>query len=371
MAVAGEDAMSRTRPILPEELDCLATGAGVLGTGGGTHPYLELLNIQNLYRKGHRAELIAPDALVDEESVAVVGLMGAPLVTKERFPDPDHVLRPVRLMEEFVGRRFDAVMSIEIGSENSILPLMVSALAGIPVVDADTMGRAFPEAQMASFAIRDLPLTPFIISDIRDNDLVITRTEDALWTERIGRRVCTELGSIVATCSAPRTGREVKDHAILGSVSRAIRLGKAVLDARRRHASPIEAVLTAERGVQLFRGKVADVARRTTGGFVRGQARIDGVDEFAKEIFVVDFQNEFTVGRRDGTVRVTVPDLICILDSLTGTALGTETIRYGQRVDVLSLPADPIMTSEAGLRRVGPRAFGYDLEFISLHRPAT
>ena len=175
--------------------------------------------------------------------VAVVGLMGAPLVTKERLPDPDHVLRPVRLMEEFVGRKFDAVMSIEIGSENSILPLMVSALAGIPVVDADTMGRAFPEAQMASFAIRDLPLTPFVISDIRDNDLIITQTEDAVWTERIGRRVCTELGSIVATCSAPRTGREVKEHAHprLGQPGDPPGPGRALR--RRRHESPIEAVM--------------------------------------------------------------------------------------------------------------------------------
>jgi hypothetical protein len=362
--------MSSATPIVAEDLESLATGAGVLGTGGGTHPYLELLNIQKLYREGRKAHLIGGEALKDGAMVAVVGLMGAPLVTKERLPDPDHVMRPVRVMEEFVGRRFDAVMSIEIGSENSILPLMVSAIAGIPAVDADTMGRAFPEAQMASFAIRDLPLTPFAMSDIRDNDLIITTTEDAVWTERIGRKACTELGSIVATCSAPRTGREVKDHAILGSVSRAIRLGRAVREARERHASPIEAVLNAEDGVHLFRGKVGDVARRTTGGFVRGQARIEGVDEFAGREFLVDFQNEFTVGRQDGRVLVTVPDLICILDSLTGTALGTETIRYGQRVDVLSLRADPIMTSEPGLRRVGPRAFGYAFDFVSPHGPA-
>jgi uncharacterized protein len=360
--------MGSTRVLSLAELDSLATGAGVLGTGGGTHPYLELLAVQKLYHQGYHAELIAPNDLDDDTLVAVVGLMGAPLVTKERLPDPEHVLRPLRLLEEFVPCKFDAVMSIEIGSENSMLPFMVSALAGIPAVDADTMGRAFPEAQMASFAIRDLPLTPFAISDIRDNDLIITQTEDALWTERIGRRVCTELGSIVATCSAPRTGREVKDHAILGSVSRAIRLGHAVIAARAHHEWPIEAVLSAERGIHLFHGKVTDVVRRTTGGFVRGEARIEGVDNFVGQTFAVEFQNEFSLARHDGVVRVTVPDLICILDSLTGTALGTETIRYGQRVDVLSLPAHPIMTSEAGLRRVGPRAFGYDVDFVSLHQ---
>ena len=88
-------------------------------------------------------------------------------------------------------------------------------------------------------------------------------------------------------------------------------------------------------------------------------------DKYA--LFDVDFQNEFSIGWRDGGVVVTVPDLICILDSITGEALGTETIRYGQRVDVLSLPADPLQRSDEGLRWVGPRAFGYDLDYVALH----
>ncbi|MFO1056512.1 MAG: DUF917 domain-containing protein [Dongiaceae bacterium] len=355
------------RPLLAEDLESLATGAGVLGTGGGTHPYLELLAIRQLYAQGRRVELVEATALPGDAAVAVLGLMGAPLVTKERLPDAEHALRPLRMMEAHAGRPFAAVMSIEIGSENSILPLMVGALAGLPVLDADAMGRAFPEAQMASFAIGGLPMTPFAIADVRGNEVMLTRSDSPSWTERIGRRVVTEMGAIAATCSAPRTIAEVRAHGILGSVSRAIRLGEAVRAARRRHASPIEAVLAAERGVHLFRGKVADVARHTTGGFVRGRATLEGGDAFAGRRFVVDFQNEFTVGWLDGRVAVTVPDLICILDSLDGTALGTETIRYGQRVDVLSLPAAPVMTSPRGLEFVGPRAFGYELDFVSLH----
>ena len=37
-------------------------------------------------------------------------------------------------------------------------------------------------------------------------------------------------------------------------------------------------------------------------------------------------------------------------------------MRYGQRVTVIALPAPAILTSERGLKKVGPRAFGYDLE---------
>jgi uncharacterized protein len=357
----------KTREITADDVESLATGAGVLGTGGGTHPYVELLNVRKLYRQGKAARLVDPHDLADDAHIAVVGFMGAPLVTKERLTDPAHALVPVTMMEDYSGRPFDAVMTIEIGSENAMQPLMVGAVMDIPVIDADTMGRAFPEAQMSSFAIRGLALAPYAMADIRDNRLIISEAADQLWTERIGRKACTEMGSIAATCSAPRSGREVKDHALLGSVTRAIRLGRAVREAQRTHESPIRAVLEAERGVHLFTGKVADIARRTTEGFVRGEATIGGLGEFTGSTFSVDFQNEFTIGRRDGEICVTVPDLICILDSLTGEALGTETIRYGQRVDVLSLPAADIMTSAEGLAWVGPRGFGYDLDFITLH----
>ena len=32
------------------------------------------------------------------------------------------------------------------------------------------------------------------------------------------------------------------------------------------------------------------------------------------------------------------PDLICVLNSVSGEAVGSETIRYGQRVTVIALP---------------------------------
>src|SRR2546430_13250245 len=36
------------------------------------------------------------------------------------------------------------------------------------------------------------------------------------------------------------------------------------------------------------------------------------------------------VGWLDGQVRVTTPDLICVLDTVSGDAVGTETLRYGR-----------------------------------------
>jgi DUF917 family protein len=184
--------------------------------------------------------------------------------------------------------------------------------------------------------------------------------------ERLTRKACTVFGSVAATCKAPRTGREIKDCTILHTVSKAMRIGRVVQDARARHADPVDALLEAERGVLIFRGKVRDVYRRTTEGYLRGRATLEGVDAWRGSTLALDFQNEFTIGVQDGAVRVTVPDLICVLDTESGEAIGTEALRYGQRVTVIALPAPPVLMTDKGLRHVGPRAFGFDLEFRSV-----
>ncbi len=359
------------RPLLEEDIDHLATGAWILGTGGGGDPYHNVLNLKKLYRNGHSARLMEPAALDDEDLVAVVSFQGAPLVGQERLPDAAMIVKAVRVMERYLGRGFTAMMSVEIGGSNGIHPFLGAALLDLPVVDADAMGRAFPDVSKTSFAVMDLTPYPLSVIDVRDNAVIITEGRDWFWMERISRKVVTEMGSTASTCKAPRTGREIKAHAILGSVSKAIRIGRTVHEARRAHADPIEAVLSADGGKFLFKGKVADMHRRTTEGFLRGATRIDGLDAFAGEALRLEFQNEFSVASRDGEVVVTVPDLICVLDTVSGEAIGTETLRYGQRVSVIALPAPAVFLTEAGLRHTGPRAFGFDLDFRSVFETET
>jgi uncharacterized protein len=357
---------AQMRPIERDELEPLATGAWILGTGGGGSPYLSYLNIRNLYADGLRVKLMDPADLADDALVAVVSNMGAPLVGQERLSDPAFAAKPVRMMEDYLGRRFDAVMSVEIGGGNAFQPLLVAAMTGLPVVDADAMGRAYPEAQMTSFAIADLPMFPLTLADIRDNEVIVTRAASWKWMERISRKVCTEVGSIAATCKAPRSGAEVKDHGILYTTTQAIALGREVRRARHAHEDPIAALLTAAKGKLLFRGKIVDVQRRATEGFLRGTARIGGIDDDRGARFEVAFQNEYAVGWRDGRVVVTTPDLICLLDSVSGEAIGTESLRYGQRVSVIALPAQAVLRTPKGIAHVGPRAFGYDTDYVTV-----
>ncbi|KRR21437.1 hypothetical protein CQ14_07270 [Bradyrhizobium lablabi] len=353
-----------------EEIEALAVGAWILGTGGGGSPYLGLLNLRRLYADGHRVQLMSPLDLADDDWVAVVSNMGAPLVGQERLADSRNIARAVRMQEEINGFKFRAVMSVEIGGGNGMQALMAAAHLGIPVVDADCMGRAFPEAQMTSVAIGGLRPYPCTLYDPRGIEAVVTKVPSWKWMERVSRKICVEMGSIASTSKAPRTGREVKDWGIHFTTTSAIRIGRAVQEANRRHEDPIAALLASEGGKKLFTGKIVDVARRTTEGFLRGSATVEGSDEDRGDKLKLSFQNEWVVAWRNDEAIAMSPDLICVLDSANGHAVGTETVRYGQRVTIVALPAPPVLTSPRGLEFVGPRAFGYDLEFRSLFSPA-
>lgn len=359
-------AINAPRILEIDDIEALALGAWILGTGGGGDPYHRLLNIRQMYKAGKRITLIDPLSLDNGAFVGVLSNMGAPLVGHERLADPSFAVKPANMIETYFGRRFDAVMPMEIGGGNGLHPLLISTLKGIPVVDADSMGRAYPEIQMTSFAVADLQCFPFALADIRDNEFVIQKAASWRWMERVARKICTEVGSIATTCNAPRSGSEVKRHGILHTTTKAINLGQAVIGARQRNEDPVAAIVQECNGKMIFTGKVIDVERQTTEGYLRGKAELEGLGDDKGDRFTLWFQNEFSVGFRDDEPIVMTPDLICAVDTVSGDGIGTDVLRYGQRISVLALPAPSVFLSPKGLEAVGPRAFGFDLDFCSV-----
>ncbi len=63
---------------------------------------------------------------------------------------------------------------------------------------------------------------------------------------------------------------------------------------------------------------------------------------------------------------VMVPDLIVNLDLDTGEPITTEVLRYGLRLKVLALPCNPLWRTPQGIELVGPRYFGYEVDYRPL-----
>lgn len=344
-----------------DEVDDIARGSGVLGTGGGGDPYLgKLLAQQALARHGPVAlvtvEEVAPDAVV-----VPVAMLGAPTVSQEKLPNGTETLAALRALERAKGTAATHLVPIEVGGMNSMVPLALAAEIGLPVVDGDAMGRAFPEAQMVLPTLAGIPTSPMAVADDKGNVLVLT-AESNLWAERIARAVCVATGCSVFTADTVMSGAQLSAGLVAGSVTLAERLGAAIRVARAEHADPVTAAAALVGGVRLATGKVVDVQRVTTGGFARGSAVVDGGDTRLR----LSFQNEYLLAERDDEVVATTPDLICVLETDTGEPVTTETMRYGNRVTVLAIPADPRWTTPAGLELVGPRYFGYDHDYRPL-----
>src|ERR1700733_15082745 len=108
-ACSREDPRVNLRELSLDDIESLAVGAWVLGTGGGGNPYLPLLNMRQLYRDGHRVQLIDASDLADDDWVGTVASMGAPLVGQERLIDSLTLARAVSVMEKHIGHRFAAM----------------------------------------------------------------------------------------------------------------------------------------------------------------------------------------------------------------------------------------------------------------------
>jgi DUF917 family protein len=59
--------------IAEADLAPIATGAAVLGTGGGGNPYLGMLRMRELLRAGATVRVLDPDELADEALVVTAG----------------------------------------------------------------------------------------------------------------------------------------------------------------------------------------------------------------------------------------------------------------------------------------------------------
>jgi DUF917 family protein len=168
-------------------------------------------------------------------------------------------------------------------------------------------------------------------------------------------------GGIAASAEYPMTVAQARGATVPGTVTLAGRIGRAIREAE---ADPVADVISTVGAARLLGGKVADIERRIEAGFVRGMATIEGTREDAGRRLEIEIQNEFLVARLDGVVRASAPDIIALLDEQTGEAVHTERLRYGQRLVAIAFPCPPIWRTPIGLETAGPRAFGFDLDYV-------
>ncbi len=350
----------------------LARGAVLLGTGGGGDPYIGQLLLQQEVAEGRFAQLIEAETLDDEALVVSVAGVGAPTVLVEHLQAKGVCRRLLDRMEKHLGRKVDAIIPAEVGGLNSIIPLALGAQTGLPVVNADGMGRAFPHIEMVTFSVYGKSACPMFIENELGDSVIIESTTSNNKAEEIARVVTGALGAMVYSSLYPMSGADVKTKAILGSMSYCLNIGEAIRRARTESDDACEALLTMlnnpseqQHAKMLFDGKITDIIRETRDGWHFATVKMQGLENAADE-FVIETQNEYLSAYRNGQAVCIVPDLIATLDRESAEPITAEKLRYGQRLKVIGLSAAPMMRRPECLEVFGPSAFGLEEDFVPL-----
>lgn len=353
-----------TRDDLPD----LARGAALLGAGGGGDPYIGRLIAEQAMDEFGPARILSPDDVPDDMLICSVAAMGATNIQMEKLIAGNEMPHAVHVLERYLGERVGALIPAEIGGSNSLLPLVLGVRQGLPVIDADGMGRAFPELQMNSFSINGVRAGPLVVVDEHLNTAIVDATTDKM-AEDMTRALAIRMGLRVYLSCFPMTGRQMRETAIHNTLSAARRIGAASRAPMQSGAidhmiDTIRDIPTYGAARRLFDGKIADVDRQTSRGFSVGSCTIDALGSGARAS--IEFQNENLLCRIDDALIAVTPDLICIVDSETGEPITTPHLRYGQRVCVLAIRAPERMRTPQALAAFGPSAFGIDAPYEPL-----
>jgi DUF917 family protein len=338
------------RLITRDDVAPLAAGAAVFGTGGGGAVHTVQLSVETSIETYGPVRLMQVEELGPDDAVILLSGIGAPSVGIEMLGASSQVHTLIVEVERIIGRPVTAVMAAEIGGSNGVAPVGWAASLGVAVLDADGMGRAFPKSTMISMNVAGLASEFAVMGDVIGNVSVL-RTLDMEWLERHARAFTVAAGGIAIGAHYLLTSETAPGAVIEGTVSRAIHVGRRLLDS----ADPVVDIAEELGADVLAGGKVVDIER--------GSVTIQGIGVDRDRLLRVEIQNENLVVIEDGEILVSVPDLITIVDTETGEAISTEMLRFGQRVSVLAWPCDPLWRTERGLDLAGPHAFGYDLPY--------
>ena len=351
------------RKINKEDIEYIAMGSTVLGTGGGGDPYIGKLLAKEAIDKYGEALLIDAEELNDNALVVPIAAFGAPMILVEKLFSGEEFIKAFEMMESYLGRKIDAVMPAEAGGLNGVIPFSIATQKQIPLVDADGMGRAFPRLEMVTFTLHGISVSPITQADEKGNKNVY-HTIDNIWGETLVGATSIQMGGSCAIACYPMSGAEVKKAAVHGIVSYAQTLGEAILNTKAQNLNPLDSLIEKAAAIKLFTGKISNITIKTEGRWNKGVCEIMGLDENKGSIMELDFQNEFLMAKKDGKAVAITPDLIVLLDAENARPITAETIQYGTTVVVLGMRSDKQWRTPQGIVLGGPEKFGYKEKYV-------
>jgi hypothetical protein len=312
------------RSLDKKAIEMIAKGACFLGSGGGGPLSITPTIIENIFKYTDYVDVIDLDEVDDSKSLAIVAGMGSP----QRSAGISFDTAPTVAFDAVAKTygELSYVAAIEVGAANSLIPMLVAAQKGIPLIDANGAGRAVPTLPSTTFSQVGIPATPAVLSavGVPDNPCVTCPSGDSAeeveaWASEV---LTTDPNFTQYNAGAialwPFSGKTLKSGsgkntaAIGGSLVLAEKLGAAL-----ESNTPVESVqkvLSDSNQAHHFLGigKVIAVKEEAVGALDGGIVVID----MGKHIIELPYLNEFLgafVWDSQTPSYVLGPDMICCM----------------------------------------------------------
>lgn len=353
-----------------QEAEDLVRGATVLGTGGGGSPTEGLKLLKEALEIQGEISLFDIDELA-EDSVVVspyyIGTMAPTAKTMKSVKFEDPMSLAFQRMEKVLGKKIGAVIACEIGGANTPISINIGTKFGLPTLDGDLLGRSAPELHQCTVHLFNAPMYPSVITTETGNVVVIEKYSDIDDYEALARYISALAGRFAAVVDTPMVKELARKAAIKNTISKSIKIGRAIRESREKEKSPIEAAIEVLDGWKIFEGVVTKYNWRDEGGFLVGEVLVEGTDEWQGHRLKSWIKNEHIMAWKDGNPIVMPPDLITFLFD-SGEAITNTDLKEGNKVHVVAAKAPEVWRTQKGLELFGPRHFGFNIDYVPVEK---
>ena len=347
--------------VTAEQLDDLMLGGTLYASGGGRRMSATVVEwARELLADGGAVTLVSADELPPDTLCVAVGMAGSAALFDELLPTGEEFVLAVRALEHDLRSKVGAILPLNTGGNNAVLPVSAARLLGLPLIDADGIGRTFSLLEGTVYRLGGVSPTPMVLAGAGGETALVNAPIGRI--EAIIRRLVLAYGGWAAVAMYPMTADTAARVAIQRSISRTLAAGRALRDAATLSADTIASRVG---GRRLVTGTVLSVTLhelRTDSAQPALPVSIV-LEEHSDLHRVVRLEalNDIAVALIDGEVAAAAPDSFCLLGLPSHHLLDIERVEVGMGVEVLVLPAAAQWHTPEGRAIAGPSAYGFEL----------
>jgi len=188
--------------------------------------------------------------------------------------------------------------------------------------------------------------------------------------DRMGRMLSAAAFGGIAFAAYLLQAKDVARMITQGSLSLALTLGRIIREAREKGRDPVAAAAECVGGWVLFRGTVTKTEWEDKEAYMFGYGthHLEGLDDYAGQTFRIWYKNEYHISWRNDQPFVTSPDTLAVVDLETGEPHTNYSLAAGQRIAIVGRKSALVYRTERGLALLGPKHFGFDIEYVPIEQ---